>query len=448
MLQITKQGNSIVVKGLDHALYPYSGTLEIPCNSVITVVDESDIVTFRSASNYDVLFSGLVTDITINGESVTKENVGDKFGALSNVNSGGLTPEQEEKLNNSVQIANYNADKVAQATIDENQNSAIEGLRGNIEGKQDKIDDLNTIREGAEKGATALQTETDPIWTAEKGNYYTKSEVNSSLESKADKSEIPSLDGYATEQWVGQQGYITEETDPTVPSHVKAITEEDIAKWNQGGYDVYQWSFYPYSYAKENVGFTFTKNGSTITGPQGYKVNYKRYSKTGGIDGIYQTVSAESFLFEIPLTDDTIFIVASLKEGSYTRLEFSFDVVSNIKGGGITEETDPVWTAEKVNYYTKTEVNTSLDTKANKTEIPTVPTNVSEFTNDAGYLTQHQTLKTINGETIVGDGNIEITSGEETDPIWTAEKVNYYTKTEVDAMIGNINNALATLING
>lgn len=26
-----------------------------------------------------------------------------------------------------------------------------------------------------------------------------------------------------------------EETDPTVPSHVKAITEQDIAKWNEGG---------------------------------------------------------------------------------------------------------------------------------------------------------------------------------------------------------------------
>ena len=196
MLQITRQGNSIVVKGLDHALYPYSGTLEIPCNSVITVVDESDIVTFRSASNYDVLFSGLVTQITINGETVTKENVGDKFGALSNVNSGGLTPEQEEKLNNAVQISDYNADKEAQATIDENQNSAIEGLRGNIEGKQDKIDDLNTIREGAEKGATALQTETDPVWTAEKGNYYDKGEIDGMF-AQADATYQPKGD-YAT----------------------------------------------------------------------------------------------------------------------------------------------------------------------------------------------------------------------------------------------------------
>ena len=273
MLDVRKQGNSIVVKGLDHALYPYSGTLEIPCNSVITVVDEGDIVTFRSASNYDVLFSGLVTEITINGEAVTKENVGDKFGAISNTTSGGgggLTPEQEEKLNNAVQIADYNADKEAQATIDESQNAAIEGLSGDIEGKQDKIEDIDAIRDGAAKGATAIQEETDPIWNAEKDNYYTKGETDGlvneaktaassamsvaasaegiasaahsmadealeELKNKADKGEIPSLDGYATESWVEGKGYITEETDPTVPAHVKAITAEDIAKWNEGG---------------------------------------------------------------------------------------------------------------------------------------------------------------------------------------------------------------------
>lgn len=40
-----------------------------------------------------------------------------------------------------------------------------------------------------------------------------------------------------------------------------------------------------------------------------------------------------------------------------------------------------------------------------------IPVNVSEFVNDAGYLTKHQTLKTINGETIVGTGNIEVKGG-------------------------------------
>ena len=68
------------------------------------------------------------------------------------------------------------------------------------------------------------------------------------------------------------------------------------------------------------------------------------------------------------------------------------------------------------NYYTKTEIDQELSTKqdsatafsgdyndlTNKPTIPTVPTNVSAFTNDAGYLTQHQSL------------------------------ANYYTKTECD----------------
>lgn len=319
MLKITKQNNSIVVEGVNNYKYPDNAVLSFPLNSIICQVDESDIITFHSASNYDVLFSGNVDEITINGESVTKENVGDKFGSISNTTSGGggLTPEQEEKLNNSVQIADYNADKEAQATIDDSQNASIEGLRGNIDSKQDKIDDLNAIREGANKGATALQNETDPIWTAEKGNYYTKSEVDTSLESKANKSEIPSLDGYATEQWVEGKGYLTE--------------HQDIS---------------------------------------------------GKLD---KTEAASTY---------------------------------QPKGDYLTEETDPIWNAEKGNYYTKTEVNASLETKANKSEIPTVPTNVSAFTNDAGYLTEHQSLS------------------------------NYYTKSEVDAMIGNINNALATLING
>lgn len=234
MLQITKQGNSIVVEGLNHYFYPYNGTLEVPCNSVITVVDEGNIVLFRSAANYDVLFSAKVDEITINGQSVTKDNVGEVFGALSNVSSGGLTPEQEEKLNNAVQISDYNADKATQTTIDEAQNTEINKLKGDIAGKQDIIQDLNAIREGANLGKTAIQEETDPVWTAEKVNYYTKTEsdgkyatqvvvneeiaarindvreVKATLEAKADKSEIPSLNGYATEQWVGQQGYLTQ----------------------------------------------------------------------------------------------------------------------------------------------------------------------------------------------------------------------------------------------
>lgn len=45
------------------------------------------------------------------------------------------------------------------------------------------------------------------------------------------------------------------------------------------------------------------------------------------------------------------------------------------------------------------------------TNKPTIPTKTSELTNDSGFLTEHQPLKTINGESIVGTGNLEISGG-------------------------------------
>lgn len=505
MLQITKQGNSIVVEGLNHYFYPYNGTLEVPCNSVITVVDEGDIVLFRSASNYDVLFSAKVDEITINGQSVTKDNVGEVFGALSNVSSGGaLTPEQEEKLNNAVQISNYNADKATQTTIDEAQTTEINKLKGDIAGKQDIIQDLNAIREGADLGKTALQEETDPVWNAEKGNYYTKSDIDTSLESKANKSEIPIVPtnvseftndaGYLTEHQSLDNYYTKSEVDtsleakankteiPTVPTNVSAFT-------NDAGYLTEHQSLDNYYTKTESDGKYATQvvvneeiatrireirdvkaaieakadkseiptvptNVSAFTNDAGYLTEHQSldnyYTKTE----VNASLESKADKSEIPslngyATEQWVGEQGYLTEHQPLKtingesILGSGDIV--ISGG---EETDPVWTAEKVNYYTKTEVNTSLEAKADKTEIPTVPTNVSAFTNDAGYLTQHQSLKTINGQTIVGDGNIEITSGEETDPVWTAEKGNYYTKSEIDGIVGNVNNALSEIING
>ena len=43
----------------------------------------------------------------------------------------------------------------------------------------------------------------------------------------------------------------------------------------------------------------------------------------------------------------------------------------------------------------KSAITTLQTDKADKTEIPTVPTNISEFTNDAGYLTEHQDISNL-----------------------------------------------------
>lgn len=40
--------------------------------------------------------------------------------------------------------------------------------------------------------------------------------------------------------------------------------------------------------------------------------------------------------------------------------------------------------------------------------LPSIPTKTSDLTNDSGFLTSHQSIKTVNGETVVGTGNVEL----------------------------------------
>lgn len=89
MLKITKQNNALLIEGLDNNFYPNNGKLEIPLNSIILVIDESDMATFRSAANNDVLFSALIENITINGKAETKDTIVNDFAQISNSATGG-----------------------------------------------------------------------------------------------------------------------------------------------------------------------------------------------------------------------------------------------------------------------------------------------------------------------------------------------------------------------
>ena len=89
-------------------------------------------------------------------------------------------------------------------------------------------------------------------------------------------------------------------------------------------------------------------------------------------------------------------------------------------------------TAIPDNYITEEKLNA----KGYITVIPDEYVTDSEL-DSKGYLTEHQTLKTINGESLVGSGDITISGG--------GDMTNYYTKTEIDNLVGNINNELESI---
>ena len=209
--------------------------------------------------------------------------------------------------------------------------------------------------------------------------------------------------------------------------------------------------------------------------------------------GLSDLFSSMSFTIEIvdelPETGDpsTIYLVENGDTGTYTEYLW-------LAQEQTYEELGSVADVDLGNYYNKSQVDQLLALKANisslatvatsgsyndlsdKPVIPTVPTNVSAFNNDAGYLTEHQSLdnyynktqtdnllagkantsalagkqdtlvsgtniKTINNQSLLGSGNITIEGGG------GGDMSNYYTKTETNTLLNAKadSNSLATV---
>lgn len=165
-----------------------------------------------------------------NPHNVTKEQIG--LGEVDN------TSDINKPISNAVQLAlNLKADKTEVYTKEESDEKFLTEHQ-DISGKQDVIKDLDSIREGAKLGETALQSFT--------------------------------------------------ETDPTVPEYVKSITQEDITNWNNksefsGNYnDLTNKPYIPEETTESKVSeWGFTKNDGTITS---VKMNGKVISSSGEVD--------------------------------------------------------------------------------------------------------------------------------------------------------------------
>lgn len=215
LLKITDLGSGIMVQGTNNVLYPDNATLTYPYNSIIVITDESNIATFRSASNNDVLFSGLIGKIEIGGEIVTKENINTKFDAIANKESGGgggsfadaSYDSQTKRINfydNGGNIVSY-----IDATdfIKDGMVSNVAISNGNL-----------VITFNTDAGQEPISIALTDIFNA--ANYYNKTEVDGKLALKADKSEIPDTSEFITK----------EEYNPKELATAKALTQLNETK--------------------------------------------------------------------------------------------------------------------------------------------------------------------------------------------------------------------------
>lgn len=90
MFNIQKQGSSLLITSSDNTQFPYKdGKMSIPMNSITYVIDDSNYIAFRSASNNDILFSANIDDIQINGSTVGKDDFILMFDSVANSTASG-----------------------------------------------------------------------------------------------------------------------------------------------------------------------------------------------------------------------------------------------------------------------------------------------------------------------------------------------------------------------
>lgn len=230
-------------------------------------------------------------------------------------------------------------------------------------------------------------------------------------------TEHQSLSGYATEQWVLDKNYITgvdlsnyatKDEIPTVPTKVSAF-ENDVP------YLTEHQSLSGYVTDVEMSAFTYDKttiDEKVASGGTFDPTQY--YNKTQTNELVESAVTmVEAEIPTVP-TSNTAFT----NDARYLTEHQSLS-------GYATEQ----WVLDK--HYIS---GVDLSDYALKSEIPTVPTSNTAFTNDAGYLTEHQSLSAYSTTDEVNSAITQATSGK-------ANSSDVYLKSETSGAT-EIQNAL------
>ena len=475
MISINKQGNAIVIEFTDNDKYLFNGKIEVAPNELIVVVDQSDMVTFKRASNGDVLFSQLVDDIQIAGSPVTKDTVIDQFAIIGFTSGGGggepgavssVNGQTGDVIITPASLNVYTRAEVddainAETTERQKQDSALGGMiaaetaareravaskqdtlvsgtniktingqsvlgAGNIEiqGGTSNWDDITGKPEFAEVATSGSYNDlTNKPTIPDVSNLATKAEI-ADMETRshaaatyATKGEIPSLEGYLTE---------------TEASETYATKQEVSSKQDQ-------------LVSGTNIK---TINGQTLLGEGNIEIqggisdapsDNKLYGRKNGNWSEVIIPSTDNFATKQEISDMLTKSEAASTyqpKGEYLTSipeEYVTDSELSAKGYATTSQLSSkldvsTYNSEKANFATKDELNSKADASALSTKQDT--------------LVSGTNIKTINGNSLLGEGDITIQGGGtvDTEMSDTSENAvqNKVIKKYIDDLVGNI----------
>lgn len=535
MINIQKTGNAIVVDFTDNDKYLNNGTIEVAPNELMIVIDDSNMATFKKMSNGDTLFGQLINQIKIQGESVTKDNIIEKFGTIgfSISSGGGEGGGAVNSVNGQIgdvvitatslgAITKADADTLyaTKSDLNSKQDTLVSGQNiktingqsvigeGNIEIQQSELpiasaNTLGGVKVGAglsinpesgvlsaTGGGTADSVEWDNVlskpedivniterlaskldtatYNSEKSSFATKDELNS----KADASAITDM---ATQTWVQNQGYLTE-----VPSNYvtdSELTEGLAGKQDKGDYalksDLNTLATKEELATKADTSALSSKqdtlvsgtniktiNGGSILG-SGNLVIQSGTSNWDDIQGKPQFAKvATSGNYNDLINKPTIPDVSDLA----TKQEIAdMETKSNAAATYATKQEIPslegylTETVASETYATKQALGNKLDTatyNSEKAGFETKENAAATYQVKGNYATKQEiagkqdtlvsgtNIKTINGNSVLGAGDITIQAGGTIDTAMsdTSENAvqNKVIKKYIDDLVGNI----------
>lgn len=336
----------------------------------------------------------------------------------------------------------------------------VDVLNQSISSKQDTIEDLNAIRAGASLGLTAIQEIPE--------EYVTRDEIPS-LDEYAKKEEIPSLDGYATQVWVNNKNYATEEDLSNI--EFSSLQNNPLVEDTNGELNLIDDS--------GNVGFKVNQEGLFVKEvTAGNHVLSAKQDIIPDLDIIRQgaskgstAVQPEDIPAETYLADFTLQDLRNGIQGAYQISCNLTGLVNAIQANKIilVQQDNDMPGVHVLNGY----VEDLLYFSVVDTSGIVIYCDGTNYSNGYNYIdgqtlrevsshTKQEVLvsgtniKTINGESILGSGDLILAGGSsaanvqavDTGDVLDDVNIEYATTAYVDGLVGDINSVLESIISG
>ena len=394
MINIQKTGNAIVIDFTDNDKYLNNGTIEVAPNELMIVIDESNMATFKKMSNGDTLFGQLIDQIQIQGENVTKDNIIEKFGIIG-FSAGGGGGEAGAVSSVNGQIGDVVITATSLGAITKANADAAYASKTELEEKQDTLvsgTNIKTINGQSVIGSGNIEIQGGelPIATADTLGGI---KVGAGLSINPDTG-VLSTTGGGTADSVEWDNVLSK------PDDIVNITERLAAKLDTATYNSEKANF---ALKSELPDTSTLATKSEVTSGLATKLDVATYN-----------VDKPTFALKTEIPDISGLATKTELSGKLDTATYNSE-----KASFETKENAAATYQVKGDYATTAQLNSKQDTLVSGTNI-----------------------KTINGKTILGEGDITIQGGGtvDTEMSDTSKNAvqNKVIKKYIDDLVGNI----------